>query len=445
VDRKNENLKKSAVDVVQRLQQAGFTAYWAGGCVRDRLLGIDPKDYDIATNALPDRVLELFPGSTAVGKNFGVVVVRFRNINFEIATFRQDHDYRDGRRPERVSFVTAEEDAERRDFTINAMFYDPIADELHDFVGGRADLDAKKIRCVGEASRRFAEDHLRMMRAVRFASRLGFKIDTDTASAIRKHAAAVERISKDRIQVELTRTLMEAEKPGDAVLLLEELGLLQVILPQVAAMRHQEQPPQFHPEGDVLTHTVIMLNMMAFRDVILVYSVLFHDLGKPPTAMLDGTRIRFNCHADVGAEMARKIMRELRFSNAVIDGVAHCVRGHMRFMDVKKMRRSTLRRLLGDPLFDIGQELHRVDCLSSHGLLDNYEFLQKAGEDMKNEPVLPPKWVNGRDIIALGISAGPQIGKWLKYAYDAQLNGEYPDRDALLNHLAEKIESGSEV
>ena len=432
-------LEHIALEAVQRLQSRGYTAYWAGGCVRDRLLGIVPKDFDIATDARPDDVIGLFPGSALVGKSFGVVVAPLHGHNFEIATFRKDFDYQDGRRPQRVEFVTAAEDASRRDFTVNAIFYDPVADELHDFTGGQQDLRRKLIRCVGVADDRFREDHLRMLRAVRFASRLEFAIEEDTAAAIRRNAAAVRRISRERIGNELTRILLEAQKPGDALLLLEDLGLLEVILPDVAALRQQEQPPQFHPEGDVLTHTVIMLNELKLRDPVLVYSVLFHDLGKPPTAFYDGERLRFNRHADEGAMMARRTMNELRLPGKLTDDVVHCVKNHMRFMDVQKMRDSTLRKMAGNPLFETEMELHRVDCSSSHGKLDNYEFLREVQQRFADEPVLPPHWITGRDIIDLGVPAGPQIGYWLKKAYDAQLNGEQPDREALLQWLAEQI------
>lgn len=431
----------AAVAIVDRLQQAGYTAYFAGGCVRDRLLGIEPVDYDIATDAPPDNVIELFPRATAVGKSFGVVVVPWHEWTLEIATFRQDHAYEDGRRPTHVSFVTPEEDATRRDFTINAMFYDPLTDELHDYVEGQADIATGTIRCVGDADQRFSEDHLRMLRAVRFAARFGFTIQPDTAKAIRRHAGKVAAISAERIRDELTRTLLESEQPGQAVALLETLGLLKVVLPEVAVMREQDQPPQFHPEGDVLTHTVMMLDAMEFRDVVLAFAVLLHDVGKPPTASHDGTRLRFNCHAEQGADIARDILRRLRFPTRTIDDVTHCVRNHMRFLNVKEMRRATLRRLLGTPTFPTELELHRVDCMASHGMLDNYAFLLAALEQMDQEPVLPDPWIDGHTVMALGVEKGPAVGKWMKVAYDAQLEGTLPNKEALLAWLKGQIES----
>ena len=432
---------EAAIDIADRLQRAGHIAYFAGGCVRDQLLGIKPLDYDIATDAQPDRVITLFPHATAVGKSFGVVVVPWHAWTFEIATFRQDHTYRDGRRPSHVSFVTPAEDATRRDFTINAMFFDPIANQLHDYVGGQADIATGTVRCVGDPCRRFTEDHLRMLRAVRFASRFGFAIHPDTATAIREHAGLVAGISAERIRDELTRILMESEKAGQALLLLESLGLLKVVLPEVAAMREQAQPPEFHPEGDVLIHTVIMLDAMATRDLVLAYAVLLHDVGKPPTASHDGTRLRFNCHAERGAEIARDILKRLRFPTRTMDAVTHCVRNHMRFLNVKEMRRSTLRRLVGAPTFPTELELHRLDCVASHGMLDNYAFLASVQEEMDREPILPDPWLDGHTVMALGVAKGPAVGKWLNVAYDAQLDGICPDGEALQAWLAEKIKA----
>ncbi len=431
----------AALTATRRLQESGYTAYWAGGCVRDRLRGVDPIDYDIATDARPDTVIELFPGATAVGKSFGVVVVTLGPWSLEVDTFRQDHDYHDGRHPERVTFVSPEEDASRRDFTINAMFYDPIADTYHDFVGGERDLAEGVIRCVGDANRRFAEDHLRMLRAVRFASRLGFAIDPMTADAIRAHASDARRISPERVQTELTRTLLEAQKPGQAILLLESLKLLPVILPEVADMRRQEQPPEFHPEGDVLTHTVMMLDAMEQRDIVLALATLLHDVGKPPTATHDGTRLRFNRHAEVGADIACTILTRLRYPTRVTDAVSHCIRNHMRFLDVQRMRRSTLRRLVGAATFLTELELHRLDCSASHDMLDNYDFLKAAQEEMANEPILPPPWLSGRDVMAMGVPEGPQIGKWLRIAYDAQLEGRCGSPEAMRTWLTERIEA----
>ncbi|MBL7114309.1 MAG: CCA tRNA nucleotidyltransferase [Kiritimatiellae bacterium] len=429
-----------ACRVAERLHQNGFTALWAGGCVRDLLLNRPPIDYDIATNAHPETVLKLFKGSLATGKSFGVVRVPIDEHWFEVATFRKDHDYQDGRHPERVTFTDARHDAERRDFTINAMFFDPHTSEIIDYVQGMQDLKDKIIRCVGDPATRFAEDHLRLLRAPRFASTLNFEIEPLTAQAIRNDADNIERISVERIRTELTRTLCEADKAGDALMLLDSLGLLKPLLPEVKAMQGQEQPPEFHPEGDVFVHTVLMLNSMESPTLELTFSVLLHDIGKPPTAVLDGERWRFNGHASVGADMARKIMQRLRFSNDQIDTVDAAIRGHMRFMDVGRMRRATLRRWMGAPTFDLEMELHRLDCVGSHSKLDHYDFLCDAQKEFAAEPVLPEPWVNGKDIIRMGISNGPTIGKWKHRAYELQLDGQVANRDEALAQLRREMD-----
>ncbi|MDP6524336.1 MAG: CCA tRNA nucleotidyltransferase [Kiritimatiellia bacterium] len=432
--------KLLACRVIVTLQSAGFTAYWAGGCVRDKLLGRVPRDYDVATDARPDDVMALFPRSAAVGKAFGVVVVRLEDTPFEVATFREDHDYRDGRHPDSVAFCDAETDAARRDFTVNALFYDPATSRVLDYVEGQADIEGKVIRCVGDASERFREDHLRMLRAVRFASTLDFSITQETADAIRHDAQLIQKISPERIRDELVRTFCEAAKAGDALLLLDELGLLKLVLPEVSAMKGQEQPPEYHPEGDVFTHTVIMLNLLPSPcDPILALAVLLHDVGKPPTAFLDEQRWRFNAHASVGGDMAERILRRLRLPSATVDAVSACVRGHMRFLDVPRMKRSTLRRLVGRPTFDTELELHRLDCEGSHRDLGHHAFLVGLCKEFASEPVLPDPWVTGRDLMEMGVDEGPEIGKWKKTAYDAQLEEQFPDKEALLDWLRGRI------
>ncbi|MDA0578004.1 MAG: CCA tRNA nucleotidyltransferase [Verrucomicrobia bacterium] len=307
---------------VHRLQSNGCVAYWAGGCVRDLLLGRSPKDFDIATDAPPDRVLAIFPGSVAVGKSFGVVRVPFEDAWFEVATFRQDHAYRDGRHPESVTFTDARKDATRRDFTINALFCDPIRETCIDYVQGRADLRERIIRAVGDTGTRFDEDHLRLLRAVRFAHTLGFAIESETEAAIRHAAPLVARVTPERIRDELSRIFVESLRPGAALETLDDLGLLAPILPEVVALKGQAQPPEFHPEGDVFTHTVIMLNLMDPPTAHLAFAILLHDIGKPPTATTDANgRIRFNGHDAVGADMATDILRRLRFSNDDIDAI----------------------------------------------------------------------------------------------------------------------------
>lgn len=433
-------LRELATRVVERLQSSGFIAYWAGGCVRDMLVGNSPKDYDIATDAAPDRVRTIFPGSVAVGKSFGVIRVPVDDAWFEVATFRRDMSYTDGRRPDSVAFTDPKTDAQRRDFTVNALFYDPMNRQFHDFVGGRKDIEAKTIRCVGDARDRFQEDHLRMLRAVRFASVLSFRIDRTTADAIRELAPMILRISSERIGEELARILTESPKAGEALELLDSVELLEHLLPEIKALQGQEQPAQFHPEGDVFRHTVDMLNLMDKPSRPLAFAVLLHDVGKPGTAKQTEERIRFDGHASEGADMARSVMRRMRFSNEDTDTVCQCIHDHMRFIDVKRMKIGTLRRMIGSPAYPIELELHRLDCLASHGKLDNYDYLRKIEQQIENEPVLPTPWISGRDIIAMGVHEGPEVGRLLRLAYDAQLNGEVSSRDELIELVKQRIE-----
>lgn len=681
-----------ALNILKQMRSAGFTAYVAGGAVRDRLLGRTPKDYDIATNALPDQVEELFDKTVAVGKAFGVIMVVQDGIETEVATFRQDVGYQDGRRPDSVHFCGAEEDAIRRDFTINGMFYDPIEDRIIDYVDGQTDLKNEIIRAIGDPDKRFAEDHLRMLRAVRFAHTLGFEIDPATREAIRAHSADLAKISAERIENEFSRILTESLRPGDALRELVDLGLMKHIIPEILPMIGQEQPPEFHPEGDVFVHTCLMLNLMngqtgvsapqsveqtllsvqpstppveqtllsahPFRPVeggeslhktrrhlphwnqsdrfyfitfrladsiaqeklttwkdelkhlkenerskeyrerydewldkghgscvlkqpnildiveqtllhfdnehyqlgdyvimpnhvhlivspnkgqslssilkswkgcsarkvnqhmgqtgslwmdesfdhiirdensfkklsdyiknnpveahlapdtfrlgtgalsidgqtgvpaprgadtpvcstpsthpenfkkLLAYTVLLHDVGKPATAFMGEDRIRFHGHEVESAKMAEPILRRLRLPTKEIKEIIVAIRGHMRFKDVQKMNKSTLRKLMGAETFDLEMELHRVDCEGSHGLLDNYEFLLQKAAEMENEPALPTAWISGKDLIDLGVSPGPQIGKLLKIAYDAQLENRFKNRTEMLNWLKERL------
>jgi poly(A) polymerase len=432
---------EGAIEAVRRLQDAGFIAYWAGGCVRDLILGRQPKDFDIATNAIPDKVIELFPEAVSVGKSFGVIRVPVQGNWYEVATFRKDAPYEDGRHPTQVTFSDPETDAQRRDFTVNALFYDPLKGQVLDYVAGSDDIARGLIRAVGNPGERFREDHLRLLRAVRFASSLGFALEPATAAAIRETATRITLISAERIREELSRLWVEAKRAGDALILLRDLGLLPVILPEIAAMQGVEQPPEYHPEGDVFQHTVVMLNEMRTHDTRLAWAVLLHDVGKPPTAQLKEGRWRFECHANVGQDAARDIMQRLRFSNDDMDAIAFMVGNHMRFVDVKSMRRATLRRLVGAPTFPMELELHRLDCASCHGDLTNYDYLGEFRKQMESEPVLPPPWINGRDIMALGIKEGPEIGVWRKKAYDAQLEGIAPDPAALLEWLKAEIQA----
>jgi tRNA nucleotidyltransferase/poly(A) polymerase len=425
----------TALDILKQIRKAGFTAFFAGGSVRDKLLGREAKDFDIATSALPEQIEALFPKTVAVGKAFGVIVVVQDGTETEVATFRTDGSYQDGRRPDSIEFCGAEEDAKRRDFTVNGMFYDPLEDKVIDCVGGQMDLEKKIIRAIGDPDRRFAEDHLRMLRAVRFAHTLGFDIEPATRTAIQKHAPDLEKISVERIENEFSRTLTESLRPGDALKELVELGLMEFIIPEILPMIGQEQPPQFHPEGDVFVHTCLMLNLLRNPSRALAYTVLLHDVGKPDTAFMGEDRIRFHGHERKSAEMADEILRRLKLPTKEIKQILIAIDGHMRFKDVQKMNKSTLRKLMGGETFDLELELHRVDCSGSHGLLDNYHFLLEKADEMKNEPILPERWITGKDLQALGVPSGPRMGELIQLAYDAQLEGRFPGRDALLTWL----------
>lgn len=423
----------TARSIVDRLRSHGYVAYFAGGSVRDLLRGEPAKDIDIATDARPEAVRKIFPRTYAVGAHFGVIVVLENGLQFEVATFRSDGAYLDGRRPTQVHFATAEEDAARRDFTINGMFFDPTVEEVIDFVGGRADLAARVIRAIGDPAQRFAEDRLRMLRAVRFATTLGFDIEAATWDALRASAPAVAEISAERIREELVRIFLSPHRVRGWDLL-DASGLMAVVLPEVEAMQGCEQPPQFHPEGDVFKHTRIMLKLLpAETSLPLVFSVLFHDIGKPPTASVDANgRIRFNGHDRVGAEMTEAVMERLRFSRAEIDATVEAVRQHMVFKDVPKMRVAKLKRFMARPTFEDELELHRVDCASSHGMLDNYEFLLQKREEFSHEPIIPPPLVRGDDLLALGLKPGPKIGEILDAVQTRQLEGGFGARDEAL-------------
>jgi len=444
------NTQDTAIRILKQIRKAGFTAFFAGGSVRDQLLGREAKDYDIATSALPEQIEALFPKTVAVGKSFGVIVVVQDGTETEVATFRTDGGYQDGRRPDTVHFCGAEEDAERRDFTVNGMFYDPLEDRIIDFVGGQEDLQKKIIRAIGAPEKRFAEDHLRMLRAVRFAHTLGFTIDSATRAAIQNRAPDLAKISLERIENEFSRILTESLRPGDALKDLVELGLMPHILPELLPLIGQQQPPQFHPEGDVFTHTVLMLNLMAEGRIekplsparitrALAYTVLLHDVGKPATAVQADDRIRFHGHDRTGAEMAGKILRRLKLPTKEIKQIVTAIDGHMRFKDVRKMNRSTLRKLMGAETFDLELELHRLDCEGSHRLLDNHRFLLEKAEEMKNEPVLPDRWITGKDLRELGVQPGPHMGELIRRAYDAQLETRFETREQLLAWLKKMI------
>ncbi|MEO5716931.1 MAG: CCA tRNA nucleotidyltransferase [Luteolibacter sp.] len=429
----------------RRLIDAGHVAYFAGGCVRDKLLGLKPKDYDVATSAKPEEVLALFPKSNEVGAHFGVVIAKHNGQHVEIATFRTDGSYKDGRRPETVEFSTPEHDAQRRDFTINGLFENPLTGEVIDFVGGRADLDARMIRAIGDAKARFTEDSLRLLRAVRFSTTLGFEIEAVTFAAIKECAPLLERISPERIRDEFSKILVSPRRRKGLALLVDS-GLINHFMPEVLKMIGCEQPPEWHPEGDVFTHTCIMLEMLEpDAPLELCLAVLLHDIAKPPCQTFDadaGGRIRFNGHDAMGAEMADTILRRLRYSNDTIAAVVPMVSRHMQFMNVQQMRTAKLKRFMAEPQFEQEMELHRVDCGSSNGFTDNYEFLQKKAVEFAAEPLIPPPLVTGRDLIKLGLKPGPRFKEILEAIQTEQLEGRILDREpamAYLKRLAAEI------
>jgi poly(A) polymerase len=428
--------RDAAAELARRLTAAGHQALFAGGCVRDKLLGHEPEDYDIATSAVPSEVLGLFPGSNEVGAHFGVVIAKHGGHHIEIATFRTDGSYRDGRRPESVTFSTPQEDARRRDFTINGLFEVPDTGEIIDYVGGMADLKAGIIRAIGDAQARFTEDGLRLLRAVRFAARIGFTIEPATDAALRDCAHLLDRISPERIRDEFSKILTSPRRRA-GVEHLVETDLIRHFMPEVLPMVGCEQPPEWHPEGDVFTHTMIMLGMLApDAPIELCLAVLLHDIAKPPCRSIDPDgRIRFNGHDALGAQMAETILRRLRYPNHVIDDAVTMVSRHMQFMNVQKMRVAKLKRFMAEPTFDRELELHRVDCASSNGFTDNYEFLQAREAEFAAEPLIPPPLVTGKDLIKLGLQPGPRFKEILEAIQNEQLEGRILERDDALELL----------
>src|SRR5467141_1322869 len=425
--------REMANSICDTLRRSGYQALLVGGCVRDLLLGREPADYDVTTDATPEQVVSLFPESIAVGAQFGVILIPRDGLKVEVATFRSDVGYSDGRHPDSVVYSkTPQEDVQRRDFTINGLLMRHDTGEVLDFVGGQTDLQAKIIRAIGEPDRRFTEDKLRMMRAVRFAARFGFEIEPETFRAIRPHVGEIQQVSPERLREELTKMLTEGAA-RQAFELLDETWLLQQVLPEIAAMKGVEQPPQFHPEGDVWIHTRMMLEgLPAGASPTLAWGVLLHDVGKPPTfkpASETGDRIRFDGHVDVGVRMAEGICRRLRFSNEDTEQILALVDNHMRFKDVDSMRASTLKRFVRLPHFDEHLALHRLDCLSSHGNLDSYDLVRRFIAETPPEQVRPERLITGDDLQAMGFRPGPVFSQILGSLEDAQLEGEVKTRE----------------
>jgi poly(A) polymerase len=442
----------AAAEIVARLRAADHQAYFVGGCVRDLLLGREPDDYDVATSAPPDLVLTLFEKTFAVGAHFGVVLVCSKasedeEIVTEVATFRSDGAYSDGRRPDAVRFSTSpEEDVKRRDFTINGMMLDPdvlattgkARAAVLDFVGGVKDLNTGLIRAIGDPGERFGEDKLRMLRGVRFAARFAFDLEPATAEAIQDLAPTVNQVSRERVREELTRMLTEGQARR-ALELLDATGLLAQVLPEVAKMKGVEQPPQYHPEGDVWVHTLLLLDgLPAGCPAALAWAALLHDVGKPATFRIAPDRIRFDGHVEVGVRIAEEICRRLRFPNHETEQILLLIANHMRFSEVRKMKESTLKRFFRLPHFDQHLALHRLDCLSSHGSLDLYDFARQRFETLPQEQVRPPLLLTGKDLIEAGYLPGPQFTQMLAMAEDAQLEGTVQTRDQALAVIRER-------
>ena len=412
-----------ANSICDTLRRSGYQALLVGGCVRDLLLSREPEDYDVTTDATPEQVTAFFPESVSVGAQFGVIVIPRDGLKVEVATFRSDLGHSDGRHPDRVVYSkTPQEDVQRRDFTINGLLMRHDTGEVLDFVGGQEDLKGKVIRAIGDPDRRFTEDKLRMMRAVRFAARFEFEIEAETFRAIRRHVGEINQVSPERFREELTKMLTEGAARS-AFELLDETWLLQQALPEIGAMKGVEQPAQYHPEGDVWIHTRLMLEgLPAGTAPTLAWGVLLHDVGKPPTfqsASETGDRIRFNKHVEVGVRMAEAICKRLRFSNEDTEQILALVNNHMKFGAVAEMRTSTLKKFVRLPHFEEHLALHRLDCLSSHRHLDSYEFVQRFLEITPPEQVRPARLLTGDDLKAMGYEPGPQFAQILQALEDA--------------------------
>ena len=438
-------MRETALDIVRRLQAAGHQACWVGGCVRDMLLGQEPRDYDIATSARPAQIEALFRHTVPVGRKFGVILVVAGDHSFQVATFRTEGPYSDGRRPDSVEFADARADAGRRDFTVNGLVYDPVAERLFDWVEGKADLDARRVRTIGDPRARFGEDHLRLLRAVRFAAQLGFEIERATFDALREMAPSIRGIAAERVRDELLR-LVQAPHASRGLLLLESSGLLAQLLPELQATVTCDQSPEFHPEGTVFSHLRRMLDHLVIGgSPVLAWSVLLHDIAKPVTSTREtGTgRIRFPEHERIGAEMAGAILQRLRFPRRELEEVVACVRHHMQFKDAPHMRKATLRRMLLRPTFEIELELHRLDCLGSHGKMEVYDFLLKQWDALRRQPGLVPPLLSGNDLMALGVPPGPRLGALLRSLRDRQLQDELRTPEEARAWVARHLETST--
>jgi poly(A) polymerase len=430
-------MKEQALEIIKFLRKQGYQSLFAGGCVRDMIMGLTPADYDIATDATPEIVEALFEKTLSVGRAFGVIVVIIDGIQTEVATFRQDSkESADGRHPDSVTFSSMEEDAKRRDFTLNGIFYDPISKQIFDVVRGYEDIHNKIIRFIGDPDDRIVEDKLRMLRAVRFAVRLDFTIDPATLEAVKRHSAEILQVSSERIADELLKILRTGNY-ARAMDLLFETELIKHILPDVHAMKGCEQPVDYHPEGDVFMHTIKALdNLPADASDELRMGTLLHDVGKPVVQTFED-RIRFNRHELKGKDIAREILKRLKFSNEFSDRVLSLVENHMKFMFVKDMRTSRLKRFISMPYFEEHMALHRADCLSSHKDLSGYDFVREKMNTYEPEEIRPVRIITGKDLLGMGFLAGPLFKQILTDVEDRQLEGLISDREQALKYVAE--------
>jgi len=434
--------RKNAEEIVQKLKSAGFEAYFVGGCVRDFVRGIVPGDYDIVTSALPEQIIGLFNHTVAICAKFGVIVVIEEETTYEVATFRRDDDYEDGRRPIKIHYSSAREDVLRRDFTINGLLMDPATGEIIDYVEGKADIEKKIVRTIGDPETRFSEDYLRMLRAVRFAGNLNYEIEERTKQSIKKNCARIKKISAERVQEELTKTLIREGAPR-CFELMSDTGILEQLLPEIERLKGIEQPPRFHPEGDVWKHTLKMLELLPIEEdgqanKILAWAALLHDAGKALTRTEDEKGVHFYGHVQLGEKIADEMMKSLRFSRAQREAVIELIHYHMVFMNVHKMRPGRLKRFLRMPNFDLHLELHRLDCLASHGMLDNYEFCKDKLKELDIEDLHPTRLLTGDDLIEMGYPPGKNMGRILKKLENEQLEGKIKTKDEALIFVKDK-------
>lgn len=436
--------RKNAEEIVQKLKSAGYEAYFVGGCVRDFVRGIVPGDYDIVTSALPEQIIALFNHTVSIGAKFGVIAVIEGETTYEVATFRRDDDYEDGRRPIKIHYSSAREDVLRRDFTINGLLMDPTSGEIIDYVEGKADMEKKIVRTIGDPETRFSEDYLRMLRAVRFAGNLNYEIEERTKQSITDNCSRIKKISAERIQEELTKILTR-EGARRCFELMSDTGILAQLLPEIDKLKGVEQPPRFHPEGDVWQHTLKMLELLPVGEAghtnsILAWAALLHDAGKALTRTENEKGVHFYGHVQLGEEIADTMMKRLRFSRAQREAVVELIHYHMVFMNVHKMRHGRLKRFLRMPNFDLHLELHRLDCLASHGMLENYEFCRDKLQELNIEDLHPPRLLTGNDLIELGYAPGKNMGRILKMLENEQLEGKIKTKDEAVIFVKENWE-----